>query len=203
MLNQVQLSGHLKGDFRYSHSNHEKKFYKATIEVERLSGNKDEVLVVAPEEKLPNLEGNLEKYIKVIGRFSSHNYRGEDGKRHMLLYVHANKIEVCKEPANDENDIWLTGYICKIPVLRKTPVTKRDITEVFLAVNRNYGKSDYLCCIAWRSLAVHICETMQVGSKISFRGRIQSRTYFKKDKNHPQGGERKKLHEISIMTMNQ
>ena len=43
---------------------------------------------------------------------------------------------------------FLDGYICKAPIYRKTPLG-REIADLLLAVNRPYGKSDYIPCIAW------------------------------------------------------
>ncbi|MCI9177342.1 MAG: single-stranded DNA-binding protein [Clostridia bacterium] len=196
MRNKVRLSGHLKGNFQYSHSSYGREFYQATIEVARLSTVKDEILVVAPKEILPDLTENSKRYVRIQGRFSSHNVPKENGKSRVICYVHARKIEVCEEQENDENDIRLTGYICKAPVLRKTPVSKTDIADLLVAVNYDCRKSDYLWCIAWKRLAIDICKTMQVGSKILLEGRIQSRTYFK-------GDERRTTYEVSIMTIDE
>ena len=47
-----------------------------------------------------------------------------------------------------------------------------------LAVNRHYGRSDYLPCIAW---GIKAKETAQwpVGTVVSLTGRVQSRQYVK------------------------
>ena len=46
------------------------------------------------------------------------------------------------------NQIFLDGYICKDPIYRKTPLG-REIADLLIAVNRSYGKSDYIPCICW------------------------------------------------------
>ena len=46
------------------------------------------------------------------------------------------------------NRIILQGYLCKEPIYRETPLG-REITDLLLAVNRPYGKSDYIPCICW------------------------------------------------------
>ena len=55
---------------------------------------------------------------------------------------------------------------------------RRDKTHLMLAVNRRYGRSDYLPCIAWGALAQR-CAAMSVGDRLSLEGRLQSRTYKK------------------------
>ena len=49
------------------------------------------------------------------------------------------------------NQIFLDGYVCKPPVYRKTPLG-REIADILIAVNRPYGKSDYIPCIAWEEM---------------------------------------------------
>jgi single-stranded DNA-binding protein len=76
------------------------------------------------------------------------------------------------------NQIYLNGYICKKPIYRTTPFG-REITDILLAVNRPYNKSDYIPCIAWGRNA-RFSENRAVGDNIKVWGRIQSRTYQKK-----------------------
>ena len=77
----------------------------------------------------------------------------------------------------DCNCVALTGVICKPPVLRRTPLG-RCICDVMLAVNRRYGRADYLPCIAWGQVAILVGQ-MAVGDTLSLDGRIQSRRYTK------------------------
>ena len=72
----------------------------------------------------------------------------------------------------------LDGYICKPTVYRKTPLG-REISDVLLAVNRSYHKSDYIPCICWGRNA-RFADKFEVGSHIQIWGRIQSREYQKK-----------------------
>lgn len=50
---------------------------------------------------------------------------------------------------------------------------------MLLAVNRAYGKSDYIPCICWGRNARY-AGNLTVGSRIQLRGRIQSREYQKR-----------------------
>lgn len=71
----------------------------------------------------------------------------------------------------------LYGTIIKKPVYRITPLG-REICDLMIAVNRSYGKSDYLPCIAWECIAEK-ADTLNVGDRVEVSGRIQSRTYEK------------------------
>ena len=76
------------------------------------------------------------------------------------------------------NQIFLDGYICKAPVYRETPLG-REIVDLLLAVNRPYGKSDYIPCIAWGRNA-RFASGFEVGTRVRVWGRVQSREYTKK-----------------------
>ena len=78
-----------------------------------------------------------------------------------------------------ENEIILNGFICKAPIYRKTPFG-REISDVLIAVNRAYNKSDYIPCITWGRNARYI-SSLEVGTAVKVWGRIQSRVYQKKN----------------------
>ena len=63
-------------------------------------------------------------------------------------------------------------------IYRKTPLG-REIADLLVAVNRPYGKSDYIPCIAWGRNARFV-KNLAVGEKVAISGRIQSREYQKK-----------------------
>ena len=86
------------------------------------------------------------------------------------------ELQVSKEFIS--NEVILNGYICKKPIYRQTPFG-REISDILLAVNRAYNKSDYIPCIAWGRNA-RFCENMPVGTEVKVIGRVQSRTYEKK-----------------------
>ena len=68
--------------------------------------------------------------------------------------------------------------MCKEPIYRTTPFG-REITDLLLAVNRSYHKSDYIPCITWGRNA-RFAQNLAVGDHIQVWGRIQSRIYQKK-----------------------
>ena len=101
-----------------------------------------------------------------------------------------------REPGEDENRLRLRGALCKPPVFRCTPLG-RNICDMMLAVNRRYGRADYLPCIAWGTLAYR-CATLDVGDAVALEGRLQSRTYTK---NLGDSTQERTAFEVSVMTM--
>jgi single-stranded DNA-binding protein len=115
----------------------------------------------------------------VNGQFRSYNRHEEDRNR-LVLSVFAREISFVEEELDGAktNNILLDGYICKAPVYRKTPLG-REIADLLLAVNRPYGKSDYIPCICWGRNARY-ASSFEVGEHVQVLGRIQSREYVKK-----------------------
>ena len=189
--NRVVLCGAAAGEPYLSHINHAERFYKFPLEVPRLSGQNDRLTVVAPApllEQSPFVRGDT---VRVTGQLRSFNNRSGQGRR-LVISVFARKLEVGEAPP--ENCIRLSGVICKQPILRRTPLG-RDICDIILAVNRRYGRADYLPCIAWGAVAQQTAD-MAVGQRLTAEGRVQSRTYTKLV---PGGAEERVAYEVSIM----
>lgn len=184
--NQVILTGCVASEMTFSHECHGEKFYNFTLAVERESGTKDFLPVLISENILMNVDEN--ETVCVIGQFRSHNMK-EEKKKHLMLYIFAFEFYVTDEP--NINEIALTGYVCKEPVYRKTPL-EREVTDVFIAIPRPCGKSDYIPCIAWGRNARYAAG-IQPGMQIAIYGRIQSREY-----KISQGTETKIAYEVSI-----
>jgi primosomal replication protein N len=119
------------------------------------------------------------KHIEVLGQFRSYNSYHNEGNR-LILTVFARDINFLDDDAvvKNPNQIFLNGYVCKKPIYRTTPFG-REITDILLAVNRPYNKSDYIPCIAWGRNARY-SESLEIGHNIKVWGRIQSREYQKK-----------------------
>ena len=66
------------------------------------------------------------------------------------------------------NRVELAGALCKPPVYRSTPFG-REICDMMLAVNRAFGKSDYIPCIAWGRNAQY-ASRFQVGDRVRIGG---------------------------------
>lgn len=177
--NQVTVMGEIISDFSYSHEIYGEGFYMVDVKVQRLSESFD-VIPVMMSERLIDVNGNYKgMLICVNGQFRSYN-RHDERKNKLVLSVFAREIEFLEEmeESSKTNQIFLDGYICKPPIYRKTPLG-REIADVLLAVNRPYGKSDYIPCICWGRNARY-ASGFKVGDRCMIWGRIQSREYMKK-----------------------
>lgn len=177
--NQVSVAGEVISEFTFSHEVFGEGFYLLEVLVGRLSNSFD-VIPVMVSERLIDVKGNYKgKFVEVSGQFRSYN-RHEDSKNRLVLSVFAREIKVTEEESENAkpNYIFLDGFVCKPPVYRKTPLG-REIADILLAVNRPYGKSDYIPCICWGRNA-RFAESFEVGGHIQVWGRIQSRECQKK-----------------------
>jgi len=193
---RAAIKGEIVSDFTYSHEVCGEGFYIVDVSVPRLSDNYD-VIPVMISDRLINIGENYKgTIISVCGQFRSYN-RQETGKNKLMLYVFARTADCFVEDTEDmhlANQIYLDGFICKEPLYRKTPLG-REITDLFVAVNRPYGKTDYIPCICWGRTAV-FAATLSIGEHCIIQGRIQSREYIKKldDENT----ERRVAFEVSV-----
>ena len=147
--------------------------------VKRLSDSEDRIPVMVSERLLDITQDYVGEYIEIQGQFRSYN-RHEEKHNRLVLSVFARELRFIDEDEEflPTNQIFLDGYICKAPVYRKTPLG-REIADLLLAVNRPYGKSDYIPCIAWGRNA-RFASGFEVGTRVRVWGRVQSREYTKK-----------------------
>ena len=177
--NSVIIAGKIVAGFLFSHESHGEKFYFTDVRICRLSGTYD-VIPLMVSDRLLNVEKDyVDCNILVNGQFRSYNKYEEEGHK-LILYVFANEISILEDVSgnHDSNSVSLSGYICKEPKYRETPLG-REITDVLLAVNRSYGKSDYIPCICWGRNAKFV-GNLDIGTHLKVSGRIQSREYEKK-----------------------
>lgn len=177
--NKVTVMGEIVSEFSFSHEIYGEGFYMVDILVPRLSESADLIPLMVSERLLDVKADYRGMNAKVSGQFRSYN-RHEERKNKLVLSVFVRDWEFIDEVERSEmtNHIELDGYICKEPVYRKTPLG-REIADILLAVNRPYGKSDYIPCISWGRNARYANE-FEVGSRCKVIGRIQSREYMKK-----------------------
>ncbi len=175
--NKVRLAGEIASVPALTHEICGEGFYEFFVSVPRLSGKCDVIPVTAAERLLCGVTLREGDKISVEGQFRSYN-RISDGRSKLMLTLFVKEFTdpLCTDA--EPNSVELTGYICKEPVYRTTPLS-REICDLLLAVNRAFGKSDYLPCIAWGRNARY-CKTLPVGAKLHVEGRIQSREYVKK-----------------------
>ena len=177
--NQVIMAGEIVSEFVFSHEVFGEGFYMLEISVRRLSNSYDVIPLMISERLIDVTRDYRGETIAVSGQFRSYN-RHEEKKNRLVLSVFVRELEfVEEEPESSRtNQIFLEGYICKMPVYRKTPLG-REIADLLVAVNRPYGKSDYIPCICWGRNARY-ASGFEVGAHIQLWGRIQSREYTKK-----------------------
>lgn len=177
--NKVTVGGKVVGGLTYSHEVYGEKFYLIHISICRLSSVYD-VIPIMVSERLMDLEKDYTDFtILVTGQFRSYN-KQEGSRNRLILSVFAREISLLEDVGEEQNPNYISmdGYVCKKPVYRKTPLG-REIADVMLAVNRPYGKSDYIPCICWGRNA-RFAEQFEVGTHVKISGRIQSREYQKK-----------------------
>ena len=177
--NQVTVVGTIASDFKFSHETYGEKFYLVDVETTRLSGTVDMIPVMVSDRMMNIESSDIGEKIRVSGQFRSFN-RHDNDKSRLVLSVFAHEIEFLDEMQSslDCNEILLDGYICKAPNYRETPLG-REIADILVAVNRSYGKSDYIPCITWGRNA-RFAYGLDVGSHVKICGRIQSREYQKR-----------------------
>lgn len=193
--NQVSIVGEVVSEFYFSHEVFGEGFYMLDVSVKRLSDSCD-VIPLMISERLIDVSGDYRgNYIHATGQFRSYN-RHEEKKNRLVLSVFVRELEFINEEVENAktNQIFLDGYICKAPVYRKTPLG-REIADILLAVNRPYGKSDYIPCICWGRNA-RFASGFEVGGHTQIWGRIQSREYVKKL--DEEESERRVAYEVSV-----
>ncbi len=193
--NRVTIIGEVVSDFTYSHEVFGEGFYMVDIAVNRLSNMVDIIPLMVSERLVDVTEDYRGMIIEASGQFRSYN-RHEESHNKLVLSIFVREFQVAEETeeAMNTNQIFLDGYICKPPVYRKTPLG-REIADVLIAVNRPYGKSDYIPCIAWGRNARY-ASGFEVGEHIQIWGRVQSREYTKKlDENTH---EKRVAYEVSV-----
>lgn len=193
--NQVSIAGEVISDFTYSHDVFGEGFYLLEVAVSRLSNSFDIIPLMVSERLIDVTQDYKGKQVEVTGQFRSYN-RHEGEKNKLVLSVFVREIQVCDPDYESQkpNYIFLDGFICKPPVYRKTPLG-REIADILLAVNRPYGKSDYIPCISWGRNARY-AESLTVGGHLHVWGRIQSREYQKKISETE--AEKRTAYEVSV-----
>lgn len=176
--NQVEVAGEIISTFEYSHEIFGEGFYMVKLLVNRLSEATDEIPLMISERLVDVTKDCRGKYLRAFGQFRSYN-KHEENHNHLILSVFVRDLEFLDSMEDVKpNQIQLDGFICKQPVYRMTPLG-REICDILLAVNRSYGKSDYIPCICWGRNA-RFAGSLEIGARIELVGRIQSREYQKR-----------------------
>lgn len=191
--NQILLRGEVGGEAGFSHFSHGESFYQFPLRCRRLSGNLDVVNVLANGRLLDGNGLTIGQGVEVLGSVRTFNNRSGVGSR-LVITVLASRLS----PSGEEhaNQLRLRGTLCRRGEVRRTPLG-REICDFTLAVNRRYGRSDYLPCIAWGSVAQR-CAGLEIGRRVELEGRLQSRGYLKQLGDH---SEERVAFEVSVMAL--
>ena len=192
-FNRVRLCGRAAGEPALSHINHGEHFYRFPLSVERLSGQEDLLPVILPRRLLEEHPVHTGDTLTLTGQLRSFNNRSGQGPR---LVISVFVRELTPGGAAPFNQIQLSGVLCKAPSLRRTPLG-REICDLILAVNRRYGRADYLPCIAWGGMARR-CGALEVGDGVRIEGRLHSRACTKVDHGV---SEVRTAYEVSVMKL--
>ena len=174
IINSIRLCGTLETAPSFSHENHGRRFYGFTLAVERLSGTEDLLPVLADFRLLEQADCAWGERILITGQLRSF-HRQEPDRRRLVISCFAQSLDLTLEPP--DNEVLLTGTLCKDPVYRRTPLG-REICDGMLAVNRPYRRTDYLPCIFWGRTAQMVAR-LRAGDGLHLAGRLQSREYTK------------------------
>ena len=193
--NKVSVIGEIISGFTFSHEVFGEGFYLVNVAVNRLSEQADIIPLMISERLLDVKEDYIGCTVEAIGQFRSYN-RHEENHNRLVLSIFAREFAIAEETqeATNTNQIFLDGYVCKPPIYRKTPLG-REIADILVAVNRPYGKSDYIPCIAWGRNA-RFAGGLEVGAHLQVSGRVQSREYTKKI--GEEEVERRVAYEVSV-----
>lgn len=175
--NKVTIAGDITGGLTFSHEVYGEKFYMTYVSIQRTSGYLDVIPVMISERLIDVTQDYVGKFIKIFGQFRSFNCN--DGyKKRLVLYAFARDVEFSEERGTGKNNqIFLDGYICKVPVYRVTPLG-REVADILLAVNYTDKKTAYIPCICWGRNA-RFADGLSIGTHVKINGRIQSRNYKK------------------------
>lgn len=172
MANNIILAGTKVAKPQFSHEIFGERFYEVYIATKRKSGVEDVLPCIIPETLLNEVEEN--EHLALYGSVRTHN-KFCGNVRKLVINVFVDSVG---EYTEDMNDVTMECFLCKEAIYRETP-RGREIVD-FLAANQRERtcKSDYIPCIGWGRNARRV-SMMEVGTKVSVTGRLQSREYLK------------------------
>lgn len=205
--NQITVQGRIVGTPDYSHSVGAERFLKGIIKVTRTSGQADMLPFMVSERLAPDWTLGDGDVVVLIGQIRSNNvFNAAYGRSHLEVFLFVREIsheavlafpESDKNPSSTMNNVSLSGRLCKVPTYRVTPFG-REISDMMIAVERAFGKSDYIPCIAWGRTAKY-ASSLKVGDTVKIEGRFQSRNYTKVLANGK--AEERTVFEVSIFEL--
>ena len=192
--NWAEMMGEAVREPEFSHSYGGEDYFVFPFRCLRLSGAEDVVNVIVSRNTMDQFDIRAGQRLVIKGEVRSYNNRSGMGNK-LVITVHAGQVAPAWS-GEDFNRVALMGNLCRKPVYRRTPMG-REITDLLLAVNRSYGKADYLPCIVWGGMARQAAH-WEIGDQVRLRGRLQSRNYIKVQN---QEAVEKVAFEVSVMTL--
>ena len=188
--NTAKLTGKLVS-VRKVWSSAEHVIYEGILQIVRDSGSIDLIPIL-----FNNIPIEKDTFISVKGQFRSRDI-DNNGKLKVELYVYAQEVSLVKEKdLKYENNILITGFVCKKPTIRNTPSGKQ-ISDLLIACNYNKDKTAYIPAITWGKNA-RKSGKYSVGTEIKIIGRLQSRKYMKEINNVV---EERTAYELSVASI--
>ena len=176
--NAAHICGEVIDGPKLSHKTYGEAFYIFKMGIKRNSGYQDQINMMVSERTLAPDEIQVGDWMDIRGQVRTYNEE-VGGRNRLNIVIFVRDFAYCDGETTWINDIFLEGYLCKLPLARTSPLGRR-ICDMMLAVNRMYNKSDYIPCITWGRNAVY-SSSLNVGDKIAIRGRLQSREYKKRE----------------------
>lgn len=179
--NRTYILGKVVKKPTFSHEICGEGFYLFYIEVLRKSGSTDTLPVIVSERLISINRLDVDRTVVIDGQIRSYNQHIDGTHSHLILSIFAREIDILEDveiPLDTNNSIEIVGHLCKAPTYRTTP-QGREVCDIMMAVNRAYGKSDYIPCIVWGRNA-RFAGRLEAGEHIQIQGRFQSREYAKK-----------------------
>lgn len=196
--NIAAMTGQLAHPLTVDHEIMGEAFYTSTLIVKRLSGAFDSIPVTVPGKLFDTIKPEtFQRLVTVTGSIRSYIRTQPDGSGNHNLTLFASSVEPALEEFETQNEVTLTGSICKAPTFRFTPFG-REISDTMLAVNRGFGKGDYIPLVVWGRNAKWTSR-LRVGDTVTVRGRLQSRDY---EKLQDDGSyQRRTVNELSVFSI--
>ncbi len=173
--NSLSLTGEICSEIEFSHESHASRFYSFSVRVRRLSGTYDTVNILARDSLIEGMDFHIGDFVTIKSELRSFNKKADD-RNHLIVSAFAKELHRA-DPETFENELQLSGTICKMPTYRRTPLG-REICDIMLAINRKYRRSDYLPLVVWGKNA-RSASLLSTGDAIFITGRMQSREYIK------------------------
>ncbi len=173
------------------------RVYEAEIERRRPNTDTFDTFILRYSGKSAGTEDALEKIdegveVLIGGEVCSWNVKNPaEGENKVIIFISAEVIAVNDPPADQQNEVFLRGRVCKVPRARTIrrrkhgKETEIPITDIIVATNTSSG-ANYIPCICWREQA-QVAAALKVGTYVEITGRLQSREFTRciKEKEAP------------------